>query len=375
VKILSLPFRVLFFITILFLLNSCATPNINRSNPVSIGQWLIKDSKKVYYIRVESTAKTFEQARQAGFKQAVSQAVGTLVVVETEVKNQQLIKQDIIHYSSGFIDDFKILDQTEVAGNVKIVMDVWVIESKIADRLLTVSKSMGTVEGLRAATQQQTYLDEQYKGDELLHLVTKDFPRNAFKVAVGKTSVTLEGRDSTLKVYVDFEWNEAYVNAIYDVLLKTREGTMGIGPFNLKKWATIIMVRRKDEWGGIFASYKDITKGNILYKNIVAVKPMLRLVIKDSENNLVFDRCFEDIHLSGRYFGDGLSWTTSGLDIYGNPRAQLYAAGTPTANIGIWGSYKANAILDLPLGRNTSALSKMKTTEVTVIKRNQCINY
>ncbi len=374
-KILIRLLRVLLPIAISFTTTSCTAPNIVKSNAISIGEWVIVDSKKVFYIQVEASGSSFEQARQAGFKQAVSQAVGTLVVTETEIKNQQLTRQDIIQYSSGFIDDFKIISQTEAGGRVKVLMDVWVVESKIADRILNVSKTQGTVDGIRAATQQQTYLEEQYKGDQLLHLVTKDFPKNAFKITVGKSTVALEGRDSVLKVHVDFEWNEAYVNAIYDVLLKTREGTMGIGPFNLNKWATIILIRRKDEWGGIFASYKDITKGNILYDNIISSTPMLRLVIKDTENKSIFDSCYEDIHFSGRYFGEGLSWSTSGLDASENPRSQFYAAGTPFANIGIWGSYKASADLKVSVGRNTKTLSQMKTTEVTVVKKNQCSKF
>lgn len=369
---MNLSLHVL-FVFATFLLASCSISNSIQTN-ASPGQWIVKDSKKVYYIQVESTANTLEQARQAGFKQAVSQAVGTLVVAEAEVKNQQLIRQDIILYSSGFIDDFNVISETGVGGKVKIVMDVWVIESKIADRLLSVSKSDGTVEGLRAATQQKTYLDEQYKGDELLHLVTKDFPKNAFKVTVGKSIISLEGRDSFLKVHVDFEWNEAYVNAIQEVLLKTREGKSGMRGFTSDQWATTILVKRKDEWVSTYASYKDITKGNILYTNIVSAIPMLRLVIKDAENNAVFDSCYEDIHFSGRYFGDGLSWTTAGVDAYGNPVSQLYAAGAPSANIGIWASYRASSDLRVEIGRNTKALSRMKTTEVTVVKRSQCTN-
>jgi hypothetical protein len=112
---------------------------------LTVGQWLIKDSQKAYYVQVESTAATAAQARAEGFKLAVSQAVGTLVVTESEVKNQQLVRNEIIQYSSGYIQDFKILSETQVGSMTRIIMDVWVTESKIADRLLNLSKADGVI--------------------------------------------------------------------------------------------------------------------------------------------------------------------------------------------------------------------------------------
>ena len=99
------------------------------SNPITlaltIGQWLMKDLRKVYYIQVKSTAETIELARAEGFKYAVSQAVGTLVLAETVVKNNELNRKDIIQYSSGYVEDFKVLQEIQVDGGVQIIMDVF----------------------------------------------------------------------------------------------------------------------------------------------------------------------------------------------------------------------------------------------------------
>jgi hypothetical protein len=169
---------------------------------LSVGKWLIKDSKKVYYIQVESTAPSEEQARQAGFKLAVTQALGALVVAETEVKNKELVRNEILQYSAGYIDDFKIVSNTQVGGMTRLVMDVWVVESKISNRVLGESRADGTVDGSRAALQQQTYLREQYTSDQLIDLVTRDFPKHAFDVKTPKIEITQEGRDSFINIYL-----------------------------------------------------------------------------------------------------------------------------------------------------------------------------
>ncbi len=120
---------------------------------LTVGQWLIKDSQKVYFVKVESTASTPAQAREEGFRLAVRQAVGALVVAETEVKNQQLVRNDIIQYSSGYVQDFKILSESQVGSMSRVVMDVWVSDSKIANRLLNVSKDDGSIDGEKSAVQ------------------------------------------------------------------------------------------------------------------------------------------------------------------------------------------------------------------------------
>jgi hypothetical protein len=126
-------FRVLVLITCLCFTVTAKAQNLSglAPNPLTIaltvGKWLVKDSQKAYYVQVESTASTPAQARTEGLKLAVSQAVGTLVVAESEVRNQQLVRNEIIQYSSGYIQDFKILSESQVGPMSRVVMDVWVI--------------------------------------------------------------------------------------------------------------------------------------------------------------------------------------------------------------------------------------------------------
>lgn len=339
---------------------------------LTVGSWLIKDSRKVYYVQVESTAPNEEQARQAGFRLAVSQAVGTLVVSETEVKNKQLVRDEIIQYSSGYIDDFKIISSTQVGGMTRLVMDVWVVESKIADRILGESKADGTVDGARAALQQQTYLREQYTGDQLIDMVTRDFPKHAFDIKVVKSEVTLDGRDSTLNVRVRWGWSEPYIEALAEALDKTREGSSGISTVFPNQWPLVINYSTKSFFSMRFAGYKDKTKGNIIYNNIIARRPQIRLTLKDAMNQAMFSGCFEDIHFNGQYYGPGNGWFWYGVGQNGLPLGQFFSLGTPNANIGIFGNYEAVANLKVSFGRNAEALGRIKFTDVEIVASNEC---
>lgn len=43
---------------------------------LSVGQWLLKDRKKVYFIRVQGEGYSYEAAKQQAFATAVDRAVG-----------------------------------------------------------------------------------------------------------------------------------------------------------------------------------------------------------------------------------------------------------------------------------------------------------
>ena len=82
------------------------------STAVNIGKWITQGSKKVYYVQVEGQGSTFEDAKQQAFKIAVERAVGSLVLNETEVANQDVVRNDVIMYSSGMVEKYVIKNQT-----------------------------------------------------------------------------------------------------------------------------------------------------------------------------------------------------------------------------------------------------------------------
>ena len=107
-----------------------------------------KDKKKVYYIRVESQAQDFEGAKKQAFRLASEQVAGTVVLSESELRNSNLTRNEIITYSSGLIDEYKIVDRVDMPGAVKLTMDVWITESVMAQRLLAKSATEKGIDGL-----------------------------------------------------------------------------------------------------------------------------------------------------------------------------------------------------------------------------------
>jgi hypothetical protein len=120
------------------------TPWSVASTALTIGKWITTDSKKVYYVQVRSEGYTPDEARRNGFSYAIDQAVGSIVVSEKEI-NGDLVRNDIINYSSGYVENFKVLNTTAQGNKYVVVQDVWVSHSKIAERALVLGESNGNV--------------------------------------------------------------------------------------------------------------------------------------------------------------------------------------------------------------------------------------
>lgn len=352
-------------------------------NPITIaltvGQWLLKDSQKAYFIQVESTATTPALARAEGFKLAVSQAVGTLVVAETEVKNQQLVRSEIVQYSSGYIQNFRILSETQVGSMTRVVMDVWVTESKIADRLLSISKADGVIEGEKSAAQFQNNLSQHQSGDRLLGLVLRDFPTRAFDLKVGKAKVAMQNRDVQIQIPVKISWNKEYIGALAEALDKTRDG-QGFNSYKGRPWAAVIRYKNKSDWFMSTASFRDGYAPGLLDEALIQSHPLLRLVIKSESGAVQYVECYRYRGFMATQYQDGQNIRKPIADSE-KRTGRFYLRGGESPNnqndppdLSIFGDFGDEIYLDLNISSNLakSFLEQSNKVEVIVVRSDKC---
>lgn len=182
----------------------------------------LKDQKKVYYIRVESQAPDFEKAKKQAFRLASEQVAGTVVLSESELRNSNLTRDEIITYSSGLIDEYKIVDRYDTLGSVKLTMDVWIVESVMAQRLLAKSATEKGLDGTALGTRTESILDERRRGDDIFRAILRDFPRRAFRVKMDTPDVFMDAyRNTQVSVPITIAWDERFVAAFDDAAEKT----------------------------------------------------------------------------------------------------------------------------------------------------------
>lgn len=207
--------------------NALAVDAVTLLRPSPVGVIIafnsyLKDQKKVYYIRVESQASDFEKAKKQAFRLASEQVAGTVVLSESELRNSKLTRDEIITYSSGLIDEYKIVDRYDNGNSVKLTMDVWIVESVMAQRLLAKSATEKGLDGPLLGTRAESILDERTRGDDIFRAILRDFPRRAFSVKMETPDVFMDAyRNTQISIPIAIKWDQRYVNAFNDAAEKT----------------------------------------------------------------------------------------------------------------------------------------------------------
>lgn len=170
-------------------------------------------------LQVEGHGATIDQARQNGFRTAIEQAVGQVIVSDQEVQGDKLTKDFIGGYSAGYVDDYEILETRQDNGQIILKMNVAVASSKIAQRMMSSGNRSLIVEGQRLQAQIDTQLDQRDRGDQLVAEVLNSYPYNAYVVNSGQTDIAIGSRR---EVYVDvpyeIHWSRFWLEALNETL-------------------------------------------------------------------------------------------------------------------------------------------------------------
>jgi hypothetical protein len=272
---------------------AAASPTQHLGLALTVGQWIIKNSNRVYYVQVEARGRTEEQARRNGFALAVGQAIGTLILVERESNQQGLTKNEIASYSSGYVDNFKIVNSRTDAGNTVVTMDVWVSHSAIATRVLGKSESAGQVEGGRIAAQLQTLQHERTAADQVLRLVLADFPRKAFVVEMDKTRVLYDrNRTGQLEVAFYLSWDNRYIESMAEAVTAINQRSDCGGIIGCRNATARVDVERAGFGSTAQAWFNDTVAEQMIRQEMIQSRPAIRVVIVDTAGNEQFKQCF-----------------------------------------------------------------------------------
>jgi len=266
---------------------------------VNAGRWMYlynaeNEQQRAYQIRVQGVGATEQQARQQAFALAVEQAVGTLLVSETEVDVNDVVRRDLLNYSSGYIYNFKYVSRTQSAQGVRLVIDVWVQESDIAERIATISRDKSKLEGNRISNTLASIEKEQASGDRLLEIVLNDFPSKSYEIKTTRLEYTVENRVPYLNVSYNISWKEGYIDSLKDTLRRVgvRSRLADNDPGMLFVDTDCVFCRNEG-----YAT--DSTRGRKMVVNTFYKQPHLLVTIFNSNRVPVAEQCWWFPNLGG----------------------------------------------------------------------------
>lgn len=299
------------FITALFCIqvlfcnpSSAGVVEVIAPNPLTavilVAKLLTIDLDPTYYVRVESSGRTDSEARKEAFKAAVEYAVGATVVSSTSVDlaKQRVNRSELLSYSAGYVNDFKVVSQSIENGAVTLVVDVWIKKSKIADRLLGESKTNGVIEGQRIQAQQESLQNERRAGDQVLQTVLSDYPTKSFVVKTSPTkSYFDDNRNLILEIPYTVSWDQNYLEALFEVLSKTAVATLGqcsqFASEQCRSYRGIVSIKMRPGnkgWEKTFA-YNDIRQFSLIKNHLYRARTSALVTINDSTGHVRYQKC------------------------------------------------------------------------------------
>lgn len=279
-------------------------------SPVSIaltvGQWLTKDREAVYYIQVQAQGQDEQDARDQAFRLAVDRAVGSLMTSETVMRDHDIVRNEIITYSSGYVHDFAILERRQVGAALELVLDVWVKKSTIADRLLNRSQGGQNIPGAQLDIQHQSILHERQQGDRLLTAVLADYPQRAFTITVGEVRSSINSRRAlALEVDVVLAWDTGYLRALGEVLDRTSTardvaGCFGHGRYCNHSHLVRLQYRPQGDFfiTSHYVAFDDEVKSQIFRQHFYEKNPVIRLTVHDGQQLQKHVQCYSHHELT-----------------------------------------------------------------------------
>lgn len=270
-------------------------------------------------VRVSGYGASYEEAKNDAFRKAIEYKVGSMILSEKERRNYELVKDDIIIYSSGYVTNFKVIERRN-GPEVSLLMDVWVEEKNITQRLTPISNEVRDFKGEIHKEQIESIKDRRDRAARLLDAVLNDYPYRAFVLTQYPYHVDISNVDNPVLVLnFNFKWNKEYLMSLKETLeiIQENSGDNTISIYGLTRFS----------FGSLYRTERYIvTKFYNDFGGHNHVK--IKVTILDMHENVIEERCFMPYKMYNYY-----NFTMRGLVIepMGNNMRQSFSM--PITNI------------------------------------------
>lgn len=172
--------------------------------------------------RIESVAgkgTTKEDAKQDAFRNAVEEAVGSLLLSSQISVKDKVFQDDIKSYSAGYINDYDVIFESEQDGQWTVVIDATIASSKIAHRFIESGEKDLYVAGILIEDVLNSDLEQRYQGDHVLSEVMSSYPTNAYLIEHEDMKFRLsQDRKSFVEIPYKITMNQTWLEALTETL-------------------------------------------------------------------------------------------------------------------------------------------------------------
>jgi hypothetical protein len=182
-------------------------------------------AKQSSFIRASGTGASFEAAKDAAFRKAIEERVGVLVLGERAIADYRLIKDEILSFSAGYVDDYRVVERKKIGDMWLVTADIWVSSSRITNRIFIGANARDELPGMRAAESFDSFIEQRRQADRLLSKLLSGFPQDALVIKFQGTDVEFDAeRNALMTVNYNLGWNQNYLIALAETLAQLEDG-------------------------------------------------------------------------------------------------------------------------------------------------------
>ena len=248
---------------------------------------LLLISSPVYAIVVTGEGFSFEDAKQQAFKKAVEKEVGVIVDSERIVVEQDLISNQILTYSGGYVTSYTLIEHYPIGELQYVKLDVTVASSKLKDFILLQPHEILDFDGSQFKEIISSYKQQAIDADALVDNFLKYYPHEAFLITADEYVVMTDPyRNSYIEIPYTIQWNDEFLYALEEIsgLVGSRDPVLKVPKIVLKNRS-------------VYYFYDKITFGNI--NKAFDNTEYIRITVINSINETLLNTCVQSIKYSG----------------------------------------------------------------------------
>lgn len=142
-----------------------------------------QETKKIEKVIATGVGIDFEKANRNAVRNAIEQVIGIYVASDTMVKNSQLINDNILVSSGGYVKESKVISQKRNNdGLFTVQIEALVVGTQLKRKLESLNIGIKKVEGGNLFGEAVTRLEEQKTAGDLLTKIMAKYPQAAYVI-------------------------------------------------------------------------------------------------------------------------------------------------------------------------------------------------